>query len=713
LTDIIHDSSSRCWILQMEDSTYCFKLGEDASSLQHIYWGPCIASAQAIEMSHATAPLRIAFESPKGITREEYAPWGEMRFTEPSLKVTYADGTRVVEWIFEAYGLNRSAIGQTLWLQFRDQAYPLTVTLYYRIYEGHNVIERWVALENMGGSGQVTIEQALSADWRLPHRECYRLTYLYGQHVKEMQVAAAVLSPGKMVLESRRGATSHQFNPWVALDPDASATEESGEVWSAALAWSGSWKIVVETTTNGDVHCAGGVNDFDFQYHLDEGARLELPAFLGLYSNQGFGGVSRSWHAYQREHVLPELPEAVRPVLYNSWEAVAFGVNERNQMELAEKAAELGAEVFVVDDGWFDGRDNDNAGLGDWTVDPKKFSQGLNPLITHVNALGMRFGLWVEPEMVNPDSKLYRAHPDWVYHFRHRSRTEWRNQLVLNLAREDVREWICETLDSLLSEHNIEFIKWDMNRHVSEPGWPDEANRNPERIWLDHVYHLYEIIDELRRRHPQVAFESCAGGGGRVDLGILSRVEQVWPSDNTDALDRLLIQEGFSYAYTPRVMMCWVTDCPNFLTKRSVPLSYRFHVAMSGSLGIGGDIARWTSQELEEARGFIAKYKQVRSMIQNGLLYRLCSLRKGHAAAVQYVSRDGSEVVVFVWGHSQQFGETRISLALHGLKGDARYADSISGATYSGAYLTYHGLPVNLVGDFDSHMIHLVGTAST
>ena len=697
----------------MEDSTYCFRLGEDASSLQHIYWGPGIASAQAIEMSHATAPLRIAFESPKGIIREEYAPWGEMRFTEPSLKVTYADGTRVVEWIFEAYGLNRSDIGQTLWLQFRDQAYPLTVTLYYRIYEGHNVIERWVALENMGGSGQVTIEQALSADWRLPHRECYRLTYLYGQHVKEMQVATAVLSPGKMVLESRRGATSHQFNPWVALDPDASATEESGEVWSAALAWSGSWKIVVETTTNGDVHCAGGVNDFDFQYHLDEGARLELPAFLGLYSNQGFGGVSRSWHAYQREHVLPELPEAVRPVLYNSWEAVAFGVNERNQMELAEKAAELGAEVFVVDDGWFDGRDNDNAGLGDWTVDPKKFSQGLNPLITHVNALGMRFGLWVEPEMVNPDSKLYRAHPDWVYHFRHRSRTEWRNQLVLNLAREDVRDWVCETLDTLLSEHNIEFIKWDMNRHVSEPGWPDEANRNPERIWLDHVYHLYEIIDELRRRHSQVVFESCAGGGGRVDLGILSRVEQVWPSDNTDALDRLLIQEGFSYAYTPRVMMCWVTDCPNFLTKRTVPLSYRFHVAMSGSLGIGGDIARWTPQELEEARGFIARYKQVRSTIQNGLLYRLCSLRKGHIAAAQYITRDGSEVVVFVWGHSQQFGESQISLALHGLKGDARYADTISGATYSGAYLTYHGLAVNLVGDFDSHMIHLVGTAST
>ncbi|HXX78788.1 MAG TPA: alpha-galactosidase, partial [Ktedonobacteraceae bacterium] len=668
-------------------------------------------SAQALEMSHASSPLRIAFESPRGITREEYAPWGEMRFTEPSLKVTYADGTRVVEWVFEAYGLDRADGNQTLWLQFRDKVYPLTVTLYYRIYEGHNVIERWVALENMGGGGSITIEQALSADWRPPIRDHYRLTYLYGQHVKEMQIGEALLSPGKVVLESRRGATSHQFNPWVALDPDASANEVSGELWSVALAWSGSWKIVVETTTYGDVHCAGGVNDFDFHYRLDEGARLELPAFVGLYSNQGFGGVSRSWHAYQREHVLPESPEAVRPVLYNSWEAVAFGINERNQMELAEKAAQLDVEIFVVDDGWFDGRDHDNAGLGDWTVDPKKFPNGLDPLITHVNALGMRFGLWVEPEMVNPESKLYRTHPDWVYHFRHRSRTEWRNQLVLNLAREDVRDWICETLDTLLSNYNIEFIKWDMNRHVSEPGWPDEANRNPERIWLDHVYHLYRIIDELRRRHPRVMFESCAGGGGRVDLGILSRVEQVWPSDNTDALDRLRIQEGFSYAYTPRVMMCWVTDCPNFLTKRTVPLSYRFHVAMSGSLGIGGDISQWTQQELEKARGFIASYKQVRSTIQNGLLYRLRSPRNGHITASQYVARDGSELVVFVWGHSQQFGETQLILALHGLKGDVRYTDTVSNVMYSGAYLMNHGLSVNLVGDYDSHMIHLVATS--
>ena len=434
---------------------------------------------------------------------------------------------------------------------------------------------------------------------------------------------------------------------------------------------------------------------------------------LGTYSNRGFGGISRNWHSYQREHILPAAANAVRPVLYNSWEATAFAVNERNQMELAEQAAALGIEIFVVDDGWFGTRNNNYAGLGDWTVNPEKFPRGLNPLIAHVNALGMRFGLWIEPEMVNRDSDLYREHPDWVYHFHHRSRTEGRNQLMLNLARDDVRDWMLATLDDLLSTQNIEFIKWDLNRAISEPGWPAEAGNNPQRVWLDHVRNLYWVLDELRRRHPNVAFESCAGGGGRVDLGILSRVEQVWTSDNTDAFDRLRIQEGFSYAYVPRAMMCWVTDCPNFLTGRTVPLRYRFHVAMAGSLGIGGNLSHWTTLELEEARNFIATYKRIRPTIQNGLLYRLRSPRVGNVTASQYVAPDGSEVVVFAWGHSQQFGASQEVLLLCDLAEEAYYVDAVSGTTYSGSYLMRKGLHVKLAGDFDSCMVHLMRKTAT
>jgi alpha-galactosidase len=712
LADIMYEASSRRWTLQLATSTYCFALIEDGTSLQHLYWGASIVAETAGEIVSAAQPsLNVPFESPGGISREEYAPWGEMRFGEADLKIEYADGTRAIEWAFEQHGMALEGTARRLWLRFRDRAYPLVVTLNYRIYEGHDIIERWTQLENAGGGGPIMIEQAFSANWRAPRRSPYRLTYLHGRWGKETQVAENMLSPGKVVLESRKGMTSHQFNPWVALDAEASATQESGEVWSAALAWSGSWKIVVETTPYGEVHWTGGLNDFDFRYRLNEGQRLDLPVFAGLYSNEGFGGTSRAWHKYEREQVLPEGHEAVRPVLYNSWEATAFAVNERNQMELAAQAAALGAEVFVVDDGWFGGRNHDAAGLGDWTVNKEKFPRGLNPLIERVNALGMRFGLWVEPEMVNPDSDLYRAHPDWVYHFRNRARSEWRNQLVLNLARADVRDWMLATLDGLLTDHHIEFIKWDMNRSISEPGWPDQAGNNPERVWIDHVRNLYGVIDELRRRHPQVAFESCAGGGGRVDLGILSRVEQVWTSDNTDALDRLSIQEGFSYAYAPRVMMCWVTDCPNFVTGRTVPLRYRFHVAMSGSLGIGGALAQWTQQEREEARGFIALYKQVRSTIQNGLLYRLKSPRAGTFAASQYVAQDGGEVVLLVWGHSRQFGETQVTLPLCGLQKDVSYVEVGAGIRYSGSYLAHEGLRVKLTGDYDSCLIHLARAA--
>src|SRR6202050_3123419 len=319
----------------------------------------------------------------------------------------------------------------------------------------------------------------------------------------------------------------------------------------------------------------------------------------------------------------PEL----RPVLYNSWEATGFAVSEDGQARLAELAAQIGVECFVVDDGWFAGRNNDRAGLGDWTPDPMKFPRGLTPLIERVKALGMGVGLWVEPEMVNPDSDLYRAHPDWVYHFANRARTQRRNQLVLNLARPDVADWVFRTLDGLLSANDIGFVKWDMNRPFAEPGWPEQAGRNPERIWTEHVRNLYAILDGLRAAHPGTDFESCSGGGGRVDLGILGRVQQVWTSDNTDAWDRVAIQEGFTQVYPAQVMAAWVTDSPNFLTGRRLPLSFRFHVATAGALGIGGDLLRWDPAELAEAARLVAVYKEIRPVIPAGGLLRVASAR--------------------------------------------------------------------------------------
>jgi alpha-galactosidase len=724
-----HDEHEQFWLLEMRSTCYAFGLADDGAAVRHWYWGPALPRAAVADARGTPGRaerwerhLSLGHESP-----DEYVPWGGLRYDEPTLRAEFADGTRAVEWRYSGHRVSRHPAASTLELDLADAAYGLQVTLYYRIYDGFDVVERWAAVRHRGGQ-PVVLRQALSANWWMPPGRRWRLRYLHGGWAAETQLTETMLGPGKLVLESRRGTTGHHLNPWFTLDPDGASTETSGEVWSAALAWSGSWKIVCETTPSGRVHACGGWNDFDWAHRLAPGEDLVLPPFAGLHTTGGFGAASREWHAWQRARVLgrgertavagpgwageaapaaaagePEL----RPVLYNSWEATGFAVSEDGQARLAERAAELGVECFVVDDGWFAGRDHDHAGLGDWTPDRAKFRSGLTPLIERVTALGMRFGLWVEPEMVNPDSDLYRAHPDWVYHFANRTRTQQRNQLVLNLARPDVAEWVFRTLDGLLSAHDIRFVKWDMNRPFSEPGWPGEAGRNPERIWTEHVRNLYAILDGLRAAHPGTDFESCSGGGGRVDLGILGRVQQVWTSDNTDAWDRVVIQEGFTQVYPAQVMAAWVTDSPNFLTGRRLPLSFRFHVAMAGALGIGGDLLRWDDAELAEAARLVAAYKQIRAVVQQGRLYRIASLRTDPVGASEYLAGDGSEVVVLCWWGPDQLGTRLFRLRLAGLDPDARYTDTDTGAEHVGAALMNVGLDQPGGADFGSALIRL------
>jgi len=726
-----HDEHGQSWLLEMRSTCYAFGLADDGAAVRHWYWGRALpraaVAAARVSPGRWEEHLSLGHEFP-----DEYVPWGGLRYDEPMLRAEFADGTRAVELAYSGQRVGRRGEATTLELDLADAAYGLRVTLHYRIWDGFDVVERWAAISN-DGDRPVTIREALSANWWMPAGRRWRLRYLHGGWAAETQLAEATVGPATLVLQSRRGT--------------------SGEVWSAALAWSGSWKIVCETTPAGRVHACGGWNDFDWAQQLVPGEELVLPVFAGLHTSDGFGAASREWHAWQRAHVLgrgertavarpawatsvalaapdatalpaePALTVAsaslappagapagqpeLRPVLYNSWEATGFAVSEDGQARLAELAAQIGVECFVVDDGWFAGRNSDRAGLGDWTADPVKFPRGLTPLIERVQGLGMRFGLWVEPEMVNPDSDLYRAHPDWVYHFENRTRTERRNQLVLNLARPDVAEWVFRTLDALLSENDIGFVKWDMNRPFSEPGWPGQAGRNPERVWTEHVRNLYAILDGLRAAHPGTDFESCSGGGGRADLGILGRVQQVWTSDNTDAWDRVAIQEGFTQVYPAQVMAAWVTDSPNFLTGRRLPLSFRFHVAMAGALGIGGDLLAWDSDELAEAARLVAAYKEIRAVVQRGSLYRVASARTDPVGASEYVAADGSEAVVLCWWGPAQLGGRLFRVRLAGLDPDARYADAGSGTEHAGAALMNVGLDLPGGGDFGSALIRL------
>ena len=698
----------KIWVLDTARTSYVIGVNEK-KELQSVYWSEKLNGDAGLTPAHSSREW-ASFDSPETMTNLEYPGWGGRYYNEPSLKVTLADGTRdlVLKYV------SQQIEGNTLTIRLKDIHYDLFVNASYTVFPAEDMIRKQAVIENR--TPQVaTLESAQSGLWYVPAGEGYRLTYLTGRWAGETQLTRVPITPGKIVLESRRGNTSGQLNPWFAIDAGGHADEDHGRVWFGALAWSGNWKLVVEDTPPAhQVRVTGGYNDFDFSWPLKPGESFETPAFYGGYSGQGFGEASRLMHRLERNEILPDHAHPhVRPVLYNSWEATTFNVDEAGQKALAEKAAKIGVELFVMDDGWFGARNNDHAGLGDWYVNPQKFPHGLKPLIDYVNSLGMKFGLWFEPEMVNPNSDLYRAHPDWVMNFPNRPRSEARNQLILNMARDDVKEYIFAALDKILSENNIEYIKWDMNRHFGEPGWPEAPIAEQKEIWVKYVRNVYEIMDRLRARHPKLEIEACSGGGGRVDLGILQRANVVWTSDNTDAFDRLRIQEGFTFAYSPKIMSSWVTDVPNF-NRRSTSLKFRFLVAMQGALGIGANLNKWSDEDFGLASKMVTYYKSIRETVQHGDLYRLFSPREGELTANEYVSADGHQAVLFAFLHSEQFERPLPTILLRGLDEGASYrVDTIDNKligkseTATGSLLMHHGLNLRLEGDFDATSVIL------
>ena len=710
------DAGAKTFRLDGGATTYVFGVNP-RGELQQLYWGGRLAASDAFPQA-APMPEWASFDSSTTTTPQEYAGWGAGLFVEPALKVSFADGNRDLVLHYQSHTVTANAFDVLL----KDIDRPLYVTLHYAIDPDTGILARSATIENRGKE-PLTIEQAAAAAWALPPAH-YTLNYLTGRWAGEWSLTQEKLDPGARVIESRRGSTGHQANPWFAIQA-GSHDENHGEVWFGALAWSGSWRITVEQDQLDEVRVTGGFNPFDFGSVLHPGQSLETPVFYGGYAQNGLGGASRLLHRFELAHILPRtqatasqpLPKP-RPVIYNSWEATEMNVTEPGQMALAEKAAALGVDRFVMDDGWFGQRKTDHAGLGDWYVNQEKFPHGLKPLIDKVHSLGMDFGLWVEPEMVNPDSDLYRAHPDWVLNFPGRPRSEQRTQLVLNLARPDVRAYVLGFLDKLLNENDIAFLKWDYNRNWSEPGWDQLPPAEQKQVYVEFTRNLYAILAELRQRHPKIEIESCSGGGGRVDLGILRYTDEVWPSDNTDPFDRLTQQDGFTYAYAPQIMMAWVTDSPHWLNHRATSLSYRMLSAMQGSLGIGANIARWSAEDTATARRLIAAYHQVQPTIVQGDLYRLISPRDGSEfSATQSVSRDRSQSVVFAFIHSTQKGRLFPTLKLQGLDPAAQYAlTPIEGklrpgspALASGAWWMNHGLNTDpdFRGDFQAAAFRL------
>jgi alpha-galactosidase len=659
------------WTLTATTTEYTVALDPQSRWLELVAWGPH-------GISIGPSPLgfhgKVQYMTAGDVAAVEYAPDGVRPFLGADLVLA---GDRAASWTSESV----TAEAGVLEAVFVDPVTGLRVSQHYRVVPGTDVIERWAVLT---AGRDVSVERLGSAGFCVPTPSGARLTYLSGQWAQEFTETVTDLPRGRFEIGSAQGVTGHQFSPYLAV---ADRLEPSS-VWGVQLAWTGSWSIAADTDAAGMTRVRAGRALTDGPITLAAGQTLTTPVAAGAYSASGVDGLSRVWHAYER-HLAGDRLDRTRPVIYNSWEATHFDVTASGQLALAEVAADLGVETFVVDDGWFTGRGDDHGGLGDWVPDEVKFPDGFGAFVASVEKLGLSFGLWVEPEMVNPRSRLYESHPDWVYRTDGRPMTTVRNQYLLDLGREDVYEFVLSTLDGLLRTYAIGYLKWDFNRPRTEAAGADPDGR--------HVANLYRILDHLRREFPDVTVEGCAAGGARVDLAMAARTDVLWPSDNTAPIDRLRIQQGFLLAHAPHLMSSWVTDAPGLFDDRPRSLDFRFVLASAGVLGIGADITRWSSSHRVVAREWVARYKAVRDVIMRGTVYRLPD-------GVQYNLGDRVVVLALHTGPLDGLGTVPgrdVRLRLQGLDPAARYGP------YSGAHLMAAGLPVRWTREHDAEMVSL------
>ncbi|MCM4077555.1 alpha-galactosidase [Paractinoplanes hotanensis] len=695
----------------MTGATTEYTVAAVGDRLDLVAWGP-------VGVSDGPSPYafhgKVQYMLPGDVAAVEYAPDG----LRPFLGADLAVAGQVLTWRLRSIGPadtpdstgtgsasdggqhdgmvgdeSRTGAGSGLRAVFVDDVAGVEVELRWRFAAGTDVVERWATVRN-GGAEALTLVRMGSAGFNVPTPEGAAVSYLWGQWSQEFTPASTTLKRGRFEIGSSQGVTGHQFSPTVVVENGVAA-------YGVGLAWSGSWSIAVDGDVAGLTRVRAGRSLDGAPIRLGPEESVVSPIAAGVYSADGADGVARQWHAYERLLARDVSP---RKVIYNSWEATTFDVSAAGQLALAEVAASLGVETFVVDDGWFVGRGNDHGGLGDWTPDPAKFPGGFGAFVAAVREKGLDFGLWVEPEMVNPQSALYAAHPDWVYRSAGRAKTTIRNQYLLDLGREEVFAFVRDTLDGLLTEYPISYLKWDFNRPRTE------ADRGAADLDGSHVRNLYRVLDFLREKHPAVTIEGCAAGGARVDLAMAARTDVLWPSDNTAPLDRLRIQWGFLSAHAPHLMSSWVTDADGMFDDRPRSPAFRFVLASAGVLGIGADITRWSATERAEAAEWVQRYKDVRDVIMRGEVHRIGSPDSSRCA-VQYTL--GDRVVVCAWNAGGIDGRDGvpardIRIPLRGLDPAARYRHRTAvKADYSGAHLMAVGLPVRWTPAYDADLFDL------
>ncbi|ELK49111.1 alpha-galactosidase [Bacillus sp. SB49] len=681
--------------------------------LGHLYYGKAIRDRSGFarfQDYETVAPSSThVYEGELGFSMEtilhEATAYGKGDFREPAVKLEAADGSYVSDFRFDRYHLEKGKAklpglpatfaeeeeAETLTITLKDEPSGVEWDLSYTIFRDHPVLSRSSILRN-DGTEKVKVERLMSLTVDLPD-SAYDMVHLAGAWSRERHIEERPLRPGIQSIGTSRGASSHQHNPFLALKRKG-ATEFAGEVLGCQFVYSGNFLGEVEVDHYDRTRVSMGINPDTFTWHLESGASFQAPEAVLVYSENGMNGMSQALHALHHGHLIaPRWLEKERPILINNWEATYFDFDEAKLDAFAEEAKDLGIELFVLDDGWFGKRNDDTTSLGDWFVDEAKLPNGIGALAKQVKAKGLQFGLWFEPEMVSPVSDLIKEHPEWVVGVPGRHQTLERNQKVLDYANPEVVDYLFSRMDSIIKETKLDYIKWDMNRNITEPFSPHLEHQG--EFFHRYILGVYDLYERLTSAHPDVLFESCAGGGGRFDAGLLYYAPQAWASDDTDAAERLKIQYGTSIAYPLSSIGSHISAVPNHQTSRETPMKFRNDVAVFGTFGYELDPSGLTEEEKLEVRRQIKEFQNVRRLIQTGTFHRLLSPFEGGETAWIVVSEDGTKALAGWYRQTYHPNPKQDQvLKLTGLDPDAAYRVTGQDTVYYGDECMYRGLPL-------------------
>lgn len=650
---------------------------------------------------------------------EAYPSFGKAYINQPAFRATHADGNLTTELKYVSHETKSASPGISLTrIMLKDKFYDLSVTLFYKAYEQHDIIEQWTEITHTEKKN-VTLHDFASSQLAL-NESSYWLTSFYGNWAAEMNMQEQQLTEGVKIIDSKIGVRSNQFaHACFLLGLNAPAKENEGTVIGGTLAWPGSWSLAFEVDQAKNLHVISGINSFSSQYSLKPKEVFKTPAMLYTISNEGTGVVTRRFHAWAREHGIYK-GERPRMSLLNNWEATYFDFDEKVLKQIIGDASGMGFDLFLLDDGWFANkypRNDDKAGLGDWEVNKLKLPNGVEALVKESEQKGIRFGIWIEPEMVNPKSELYEKHPDWVITAPNRELDLSRNQLILDLSNPKVQDHVFSVVDKLLTANpQIAYLKWDCNRYMTNVGSSAIGADKQSHLYIKYVEGLFNVLERVRNKYKDVYMMACSGGGGRIDYSTMKYFDEYWISDNTDALDRIFIQWGTTYFFPSMGLASHVSVVPNHITGRETPLKFRFDVALSGKLGMDLQPKDMSDKDKEFSRNAIKTYAEIKHIVQFGDLYRLLSPYESKRVAMMYTLPDKKEALVFSYLMKKEIYSDDQVLYLKGLDPEKMYTikeiNKVSGQhsrlsgmenkKYSGHFLMTYGVRFPMYNEFES-----------